>query len=65
METIDVKSSTYIDFTVENNNKDPKFQVGDHVTISEYKIIFVKFYIPNYSEEVFWIKKLKNSVPWI
>ena len=65
METIDVKSSTYIDFTVENNNKDPKFQVGDHVTISEYKIIFVKFYIHNYSEEVFWIKKLKNSVPWI
>ena len=40
MKPVDVKSSTYIDFGVENNEKDPKFQVGDHVKISKYKNIF-------------------------
>ena len=29
MNLIDVKTSTYIDFHVENNNKDPKFKAGD------------------------------------
>ena len=28
---VDVKSSTYIDFDVENNDKDRKFEVGDPV----------------------------------
>ena len=46
------------------NNKDPKFKVGDHVSISKYKNIFGKRYMPNWSEKVFVIKKVKNSVPW-
>ena len=29
----DVKWNTYIDFDVENNDEDPKFEVGDHVRI--------------------------------
>ena len=29
-----VKSNTYINFAVENNDKDPKFEVGDYVRIS-------------------------------
>ena len=41
---IDAKSSANIDFDVENNNKDPKFKVDDHVGISKYNGIFVKFY---------------------
>ena len=32
-----VKSSTYIDYAVEHNDKDPKFKVGDHVRISLQK----------------------------
>ena len=28
---VDVKLHAYIDFDVENNDKDPKFVVGDHV----------------------------------
>ena len=36
MKPVDVKSSTYIDFGVENNDKYPKFEVGDHVRISKY-----------------------------
>ena len=34
-----------------------KFKVGDHVRISKYKNIFAKRYTPNWSEEVFIVKK--------
>ena len=64
MKPIDVKDSTYINADKEINNKDPKFKVGDHVRISKYKNIFAKGYMPNWSEEVFVIKKVKNTVPW-
>ena len=33
MKPVDVKSSTCIGFNVENNDKDPKFKVCDHVRI--------------------------------
>ena len=56
---IDVKDNTYINASKEINNKDPKFKVGDHVRISKYKSIFAKGYMPNWSEEIFVIKKLK------
>ena len=59
----DVKENTYIDFDKEVNNNDPKFKVGDHVRISKYKNIFAKGYTPNWSEEIFVIKKIKNTVP--
>ena len=35
MKTVDVKDNAYIDFKKEVNDKDPKFEVGDHVRISE------------------------------
>ena len=64
MKPVDVKDNTYINFKKEVNDKDPKFKVGDHVRISKYKNIFAKGYTPNWSEEVFVIKKVKNTVPW-
>ena len=64
MKPIDVKDNTYINTDKEINNKDPKFKVADRVRISKYKNIFAKGYIPNWSEEVFVIKKVKNTVPW-
>ena len=64
MKPIDVKDNTYINADKEINNKDPKFKVGDYVRISKYKNIFAKGYMPNWSEEVFVIKKVKNTVPW-
>ena len=64
MKLIDVKDNTYIDFGKEVNDNDPKFKVGDHVRISKYKNIFAKGYTPNWSEEVFVIKEIKNTVPW-
>ena len=64
MKPVNVKDNTYIDFKKEVNDKNPKFKVGDHVRISKYKNIFAKGYIPNWSEEIFIIKKIKNTVPW-
>ena len=64
MKPIDVKDNTYINTDKEINNKDPKFKVGDHVRISKYKNIFAKGYMPNWSEEVFVIKKVKRTIPW-
>ena len=64
MKPVDVKWSTYIDSSKEINNKDPKFKIGDIVRISSYKNIFTKGYTPNWSEEVFVIKKVKNTAPW-
>ena len=63
---IDFKYNTYINTDTELNNKDPKFKVGDHVRILKYKNIntFAKGYTPNWSEEGFVIKKIKNAVPW-
>ena len=62
---VDVKDNTYIDFIKGVNEKDLKFQVGDHVRTSKYKNIFAKGY--TWSILVwrnFVIKKVKNTVPW-
>ena len=64
MKPVDVKDDTYIDFKKKINDKDPKLKVGDHVRISKQKKIFAKGYTPNWSEEVFVVTKIKNTVPW-
>ena len=64
MKPIDVKSNTNINSSKEINNKNPKFKISDIVRISKYKNVFAKGYTPNWSEEVFLIKKVKNTVPW-
>ena len=64
MNSIDFKDNKSIDFKKESNDKDPEFKVGDHVRIPKYKNIFAKGYMPNWSEEIFVIKKIKNTVPW-
>ena len=64
MKPIDVKDNTYINTDKKINNKGPKFKVGHCVRISKYKNIFAKGYTPNWSEEVFVIKKVENTVPW-
>ena len=64
MKPVDIKSNQYIKSSKKNNDEDPKFKIGDIVRISKYKNIFAKGYTPNWSEEVFVIKKVKNTVPW-
>ena len=50
MKPVDVNDNTYIDFEKEVNIKDPKFKI--------------ERYMPNWSEEVFIISNIKNTVPW-
>ena len=64
MKPINVRDNTYIKFKKEVHDKDPKFKIGDHVTISKYKNIFARGNTRNWSQEVFVIKKVKNTVPW-
>ena len=45
MKPVDVKDNTYIDVKQKVNDKNPKFEVGDHVRISKYKNIFTKWYM--------------------
>ena len=61
---IDLKDNAYINIGREVNDKDLKFKVGDHVRISKYKNIFAKGYTANWSEKIFVIKKIKNTVLW-
>ena len=61
---IDVTDGYYAEYNENSNKKDPKFKVGENVRISKYKNIFAKGYTPNWSEEVFVISKIKNTVLW-
>ena len=63
MKPVDVKSSVYIDSNKEINNEDLKFKSADIARISKHKNISGKGCVPNWSEEVFVIKKVKNTVP--
>ena len=60
----DVKSNAHINSTKEINDRDPKSKIGDIVRVSKYKNIFTKSFVPNWSEEIFAINKVKNTVPW-
>ena len=65
MKPIDVTDDSCAEYNEEFNKKDPEFKVGDHVRISKYKNIFAKGYTPNWSEEIFVVSKIKNTVPRI
>ena len=64
MKSVDVKSTKYIESSKEINNKNSKFKDGDIARISKYKNIFAKGYTQNWSEEVFVIEKVKDTVLW-
>ena len=57
----DNNKRVYID---EHNEKDSKFKVGDRVRISRYKNIFAKGYAPNWSNEIFIVDKINDTVPY-
>ena len=64
MKPIDVTYDSYAEYNEDSNKRNPKFRVADHVRISKYKNIFAKGYALNWSEEIFVIKRVKNTVPW-
>ena len=64
MKPTDVLFDSYAKCNEDSNEKDLKFKVGDCVRISKYKNIFAKGYTQNWSEEVFVVSKIKNTVTW-
>ena len=62
MKPKDVTDYSFIEYIEKSHKKDPKFKVGDHVRISKYKNFFAKGYAPNWSEEVFVVNKVQNTV---
>ena len=60
MKPVDVKSNTYINSRKEIDDQNLKLKIGDIVRILKCKNIFVKGYVPNWSEEVLCLKKLKT-----
>ena len=64
MKPVDVSSDSYAENNENSNKKDPIFKVGDHVRVSKYKKIFVEGHAPNWSEEVFVVIKIKNTLRW-
>ncbi|KAJ8914742.1 hypothetical protein NQ315_017453 [Exocentrus adspersus] len=53
--------STYTHLKIAN--KITKFKVGDHVRIMKYREAFEKGYTPNWSSEIFIIRKIRLSNP--
>ena len=55
MKLFDVKSNKYINSS--------KVKIGDIARISKYEHVFAKGWVPIWSDEVFVITKVKNTVP--
>ena len=51
------------DESLYGQTKEANFKVGDYKRIFKYKNIFAKGYMPNWSEEIFVVSKIKNTVP--
>ena len=64
MKPIDVTDDSFVEYNEDLNKRNPKFKVGDQVTIFKYKNILAKGCAPNWSEKVFVINKIENTVPW-
>ena len=64
MKPIDVIYDSYAEYNENSNEKYLKCKTGDHVRISKYKNIFAKGYTQNWSEEIFVVSKIKNTVLW-
>ena len=64
MKLIDDRSGSFAEYSIDSNTKDAKFKIGDHIKISKDKNVFAKGYAPNWSNEVFVIRKVKDTMAW-
>ena len=60
----DVKDDNNIIYIDVHNKKSARYNVGDRVRISKFKNIFAKGYTPNWSNEIFVINKINDTVPY-
>ena len=66
MKRIDITPGSYTEYNEGSKEKDPKFKVGYHVRISEYKKILLKDTLKigqDQSKLVFVVSKIENTVP--
>ena len=63
MRPIDVTSNSYTECNVDYNARNAKFETDGHARISECKKCFAKGNAPSWSEEVFVINKVEDTVP--
>ena len=61
---VHAKDNAFTEFGKWSNNKDPKFQLGDHIKTWKCKNIFAKEDPQNWSKDFFIIKEVKNTIPW-
>ena len=61
---IDVTNDSHVEYNENSNKRNPKFKIDDLVRISKYGKNFAKGYTPNWSEEVFIVNGIKNTVLW-
>ena len=59
-----LKQVPILTFMLKIMKKYPKFKVGDYLYISRNANVFEMCYTLNWSDEVFVIKKVENTVPW-
>ena len=64
MKPIDVADNSFVEYNEDSNKRNPTLKVGDRVRFSKYNNIFAKGFVPNWSEEVFIVNEIKNTVPW-
>ena len=64
MKPNDVTSDSYAEYHEDSNENDPKFKVGDRGRISKYKNNFAKGCTQNWSQKVFIIGEIKDTVRW-
>ena len=64
MKPKDVKDDNKRVYIDEYNKKESRFNVGDIVRISKFKNIFAKGYTPKWSNEIFIINKINDTVPY-
>ena len=65
MKPIDVTDGSLKDlYEPDENLKKPKYQAGDVVRITKYKNIFAKGFTPNWTHELYLVKKRLDTTPW-
>jgi hypothetical protein len=45
------------------NAKSPKFKIGEYARIDKEKVVFGKYYLSNFTEELFRISSVKHTNP--
>ena len=64
MKPIDITNDSYAEYNENPNKKDPKFKLVSMLEFQNIKTFLLRYILPNWSEEMFVISKIKNTVLW-